>query len=152
LSTLHTNDAPGAVTRLQDLGVAPYLISASLVGVMAQRLVRKICPSCKTVYEPSIAIRKTVEKMGAEITEYYRGAGCKKCRNTGNVGRIGIHELFVPNDEMMEMMAERVSTKKLRDTAIKNGMTSLQYDGIEKVKAGLVAIEEVMRCSQMIDA
>ncbi len=148
LSTLHTNDAPGAVTRLLDLGVAPYLLSASLIAVLAQRLVRKICPNCKTEYEPPTSIRKVVEKSGIETPEFYRGVGCKKCRNTGYVGRIAIHELFVPNEEILEMINERQSLKKLRAKAIKNGMVCLQSDGIEKVKAGIISIEEVLRTAQ----
>lgn len=145
LSTLHTNDAPGAVTRLLDLGVAPYLLSASLIAVLAQRLVRKICPNCKTEYEPPKSIRKIVEKSGVKAPEFYRGVGCKKCRNTGYLGRIAIHELFVPSEAILEMVNERQSLKKLRAKAIENGMVSLQLDGIEKVKAGIVSIEEVLR-------
>ncbi|MHC4394057.1 MAG: GspE/PulE family protein [Planctomycetota bacterium] len=150
-STLHTNDAIGAVTRLLDLNVAPYLVSASLIGVLAQRLVRKICPSCKTEYEPPAGIRKVVEKLNIEIPKYYRGVGCKKCRNTGYVGRIAIHELFVPDKEMTGMIGSSVNLKKLREKAIKNGMTSLQTDGLEKVKAEIVSVEEVLRITQIID-
>ncbi|MBN2269933.1 MAG: Flp pilus assembly complex ATPase component TadA [Sedimentisphaerales bacterium] len=148
LSTLHTNDAPGAVTRLLDLGVAPYLVSASLIAVLAQRLVRKICSNCKSEYEPSSSIRKIVEGAGGESVKFFRGVGCKKCRNTGSAGRIAIHELFVPNEEIMEMISERVGLKKLRNAALKNGMIPLQADGIEKVKAGIVSVEEVLRTTQ----
>ncbi len=144
-STLHTNDAPGAITRLLDLGVAPYLISASLIAVLAQRLVRKICPNCKTEYEPSASIRKVVEKLGGEIEKFYRGVGCKKCRNTGYAGRIAIHELFVPGDEIKEMINNNASLKQLRDKAVEGGMIPLLQDGIEKVKAGIVFIGEVLR-------
>ena len=148
LSTLHTNDAPGAVTRLLDLGVAPYLVSASLIAVLAQRLVRKICPNCKTEYEPPVSIKKAVEKAVGEVPVFYRGVGCKKCRNTGYAGRIAIHELFVPNEEILEMINERTSLKKLKAMGRKNGMVSLQADGIEKVKAGIISIEEVLRTTQ----
>ena len=145
LSTLHTNDAPGAVTRLLDLKVAPYLVSASLIGVLAQRLVRKICPNCKTEYEPAASIRRVVEKVEGQADKFYRGVGCKKCRNTGYLGRIAIHELFVPDEEMAEMINEKVSTKKLRAKALATGMVPLQVDGMEKVKAGIISIEEVLR-------
>ncbi len=145
LSTLHTNDAPGAVTRLLDLGVAPYLLSASLKGVLAQRLVRKICTSCKTEYEPAPSIKRTVQAANAEVERFYRGVGCKKCRNTGYSGRIAVHELLVPDNEIMEMINERVSAKKLRTRALAEGMVPLQLDGIEKVRAGIVSIEEVLR-------
>jgi type IV pilus assembly protein PilB len=148
LSTLHTNDAPGAVTRLLDLGVAPYLVSASLIAVLAQRLVRKICPNCKTEYEPPASIRKVVEKEHGKVEKFFRGVGCKKCRNTGYVGRIAIQELFVPNEEIKEMINDRSSLKKLRAKGLQNGMVSLQADGIEKVKAGIISIEEVLRTTQ----
>ncbi len=149
LSTLHTNDAPGAVTRLLDLGVAPYLVSASLKGVLAQRLVRKICSNCKTEYDPSPSLKRSVQAQGGETCKFYRGVGCRKCRNTGYVGRIAIHELLVPDDEMMEMINERVSAKKLRATALAKGMTPLHFDGIEKVKAGIVSIEEILRITAL---
>ena len=147
-STLHTNDAPGAITRLLDLKVAPYLVSASLVAVLAQRLVRKICPNCKSEYEPSAGIKRIVEKVGGESMKFYRGMGCKKCRNTGYSGRIAIHELFVPNDAILEMISEKVNLKKLREKALENGMIPLQKDGIEKVKAGIVSIEEILRTTE----
>jgi type IV pilus assembly protein PilB len=149
LSTLHTNDAPGAVTRLLDLGIAPYLVNASLTAVLAQRLVRKICPNCKTAYEPPTSIRKIVEKVGGQIETFFKGVGCKKCRNTGYTGRIAIHELFIPNEEIMDMINERTSLKKLRVMALQNGMVSLQADGIGKVQAGIVSIEEVLRTTQI---
>jgi len=152
LSTLHTNDAPGAVTRLLDLDVAPYLVSASLIAVLAQRLVRKICPNCKTEYEPAGSIRKAVENIGGEVEKFYRGVGCKKCRNTGCAGRIAIHELFVPDEEVMEMISERASLKKLRSKVLESGMVPLALDGIEKVKAGIVSIEEVLRTAQPSDS
>ena len=150
LSTLHTNDAPGAVTRLLDLGVAPYLVGASLIAVLAQRLVRKICANCKTEYEPPVSIRRVAEKTGGEIETFYRGVGCKKCRNTGYAGRIAIHELFAPNDEITEMINEGANLKKLRAKALHNGMVSLQFDGIGKVQAGIISIEEVLRTAQTV--
>lgn len=149
LSTLHTNDAPGAVTRIVDLGVAPYLVSASLIAVLAQRLVRKICSNCKTEYEPAASLRKAIEKAGDKEQKYYRGVGCKKCRNTGYSGRIAIHELFVPDDEILEMITDGASLKNLRTMAIQKGMVSLEQDGIEKVQAGIISIEEVLRTTQI---
>jgi len=142
---LHTNDAPGAVTRLLDLGVAPYLLSASLRGVIAQRLVRRICSSCKTEYDPPASIRKTIEAQDGAVPKFYRGVGCRKCRNTGYSGRIAIHELFVPDDEVAEMINDRINTKKLRAKALEKGMLPLLHDGLEKVKAGIVSIEEILR-------
>ena len=150
LSTLHTNDAPAAVTRLLDLNVAPYLVSASLIAALAQRLVRKICPNCKTEYEPPVGIKKTVETLNGETIKFYRGVGCKKCRNTGYIGRIAIHELFVPNAEIIEMISEGANLKKLRQKVLKSGMVPLQLDGIEKVKAGIISVDEVLRATQQI--
>lgn len=151
LSTLHTNDAPSAVTRLLDLNAAPYLVSASLRAALAQRLVRKICPNCKTEYEPSSSIKKIVEKLGAEVASFSRGLGCKKCRNTGYSGRIAIQELFVPNEEITEMINEQANLRELRNEALRSGMVPLQLDGIEKVKAGIVSIEEVLRITQPVE-
>ena len=151
LSTLHTNDAPGAVTRLLDLDVAPYLVSASLIAVLAQRLVRKICSNCKTEYEPPASLKRIVEELGGEVTKFYRGVGCKKCRNTGYIGRIAIHELCVPNEEITEMINERTSLKKLRHKALQNGMVPMKLDSIEKVKAGIISVEEALRITQTID-
>jgi len=147
-STMHTNDAPGAVTRLLDLEVAPYLVSASLNAVLAQRLIRKICPNCKSEYKPSASMKKMFEQLGGKVDKFYRGPGCKKCRNTGFAGRIAIHELFVPNEEIIEMVGQRTSLKKLRDKALKNGMVPLYLDGFEKVNAGIVSIEEVLKTVQ----
>jgi type IV pilus assembly protein PilB len=152
LSTLHTNDAPGAVTRLLDLGVAPYLVSASLISVLAQRLVRKICPNCKSEYQPPASLKKIVESLGTKIEKYYTGLGCKKCRNTGYAGRIAVHELLVPDEAVKELISENVSLKKLRQTAVKKGMTPLVLDGLEKVKAGIISVEEVLRTAYTLDS
>jgi len=149
LSTLHTNDACGAVTRLIDLGVAPYLVSASLIGVVAQRLVRKICPSCKEEYQLPTKFRKIAEKWEVDAPVFYRGLGCRKCRNTGFAGRIAIHEMFVPDDEVLDMIATDRSIKEIRDMAAANGMHSLQFDGIEKVKAGITTMEEIVRVTNI---
>lgn len=151
LSTLHTNSASGAITRLIDLGVAPYLVGASLVGVLAQRLVRKICSNCKEEHEPSSVIRKMVEKSINTPVKFYRGIGCKKCRNTGYFGRIAIHELFIFDSQMQELITENVNLKKIRDLAIEKGMTSLHIDGLHKVKAGITTIDEVLRVAACED-
>jgi len=145
LSTLHTNDAPGAISRLVDLGVAPFLISASIVGVLAQRLVRKICSNCKEEYEPAASIRKMVEKQLNSAAKFYHGIGCKKCRNTGYLGRIAIHEFFVPNQEIQELIAGNASFKEIREATMRNGMISLRLDGLQKAKAGITTIDEVLR-------
>ncbi|MCX5633210.1 MAG: ATPase, T2SS/T4P/T4SS family [Phycisphaerae bacterium] len=145
LSTLHTNDSPGAVTRLVDLGVAPYLVGASIVAVLAQRLVRKVCSNCKEEYEPPVSIRKMVEKALNSSAKFYRGIGCKKCRNTGYIGRIAIHELFIPTLDIQELIASNASVRKIRELAIKNGMIPLRLDGLYKVKAGITTLDEILR-------
>ena len=147
LSTLHTNDAPGAVTRLMDLDVASYLVSASLIAALSQRLVRKICPNCKDEYEPAHSIRKAVEKWTGQTPTFYRGIGCKKCRNTGYSGRIAIHELFVPDDKILDMIGQNVQLKTLRAAAIENGMVPLHLDGLQKVAAGITTIDEILRAA-----
>jgi type IV pilus assembly protein PilB len=148
LTTLHTNDAPGAVKRLIDLKVAPYLVGASLTGVLAQRLVRKICSNCREEYKPALSVRKMAEKLAGPIEKFCRGAGCKKCRNTGYSGRIAIHELFVPTPKILEMISENRSLKKLRDKAVENGMVPLLNDGLEKVKAGITTLDEILRATE----
>jgi type IV pilus assembly protein PilB len=150
LSTLHTNDAPGAVTRLIDLGVAPYLVSASLIGVLAQRLVRKICPNCKEEYKPPSNLKKIFQEWIEKDDKFYRGIGCKKCRNTGYIGRIAVHEFFLPNSDILDSVTHGITLKKLRDDAIANGMKPLHIDGIEKAKAGITTLEEVVRVSNII--
>jgi type IV pilus assembly protein PilB len=151
LSTLHTNDAPGAITRLIDLKVAPYLVSASLVAVLAQRLVRKICPNCKENYDPPTGIKKAVKKWIGQIPTFYRGMGCKKCRNTGYLGRIAIHELFVPNENILDMITQGATLKAIRAAAVEIGMVPLHVDGIEKVKAGITTIDEILRVASFVE-
>lgn len=147
LSTLHTNDAPAAVTRLLDLNVPPYLVSASLVAVVAQRLVRKICPNCKDVCEIPSGVKKLFEKYTDSNVEFYHGSGCAKCRHTGYLGRIAMHELFVPNEKILEMITQNATLNALRAAAVKNGMAALHADGIEKVVAGITTVDEILRVS-----
>jgi type IV pilus assembly protein PilB len=143
LSTLHTNDASGAITRLLNIGVEPYLVSASLVGVLAQRLVRKICTHCKEAYEPPATIRSAVERLAGEVETFYRGVGCNKCRNTGYSRRIGIYELLVPDDALRDKITASPSINELRAMAAESGMVTLRQDGLAKVKAGITTVEEV---------
>jgi type IV pilus assembly protein PilB len=150
LSTLHTNDAPGAVTRLIDLGVAPYLVSASLIGVLAQRLVRKICPNCKEEFNPASNLKKIFQQWIEKDDKFYCGIGCKKCRNTGYIGRIAVHEFFLPNPEILDSITQGITLKQLRTDAIENGMKPLHIDGIEKAKAGITTLEEIVRVSNII--
>lgn len=144
LSTLHTTDAPSAVTRLLNLGIEPYLIAAALNCVLAQRLVRKICPNCKEPCTPADHVKRLMADAGVEITTAYRGKGCSKCRKSGFSGRIGLFELLVPDNEMRDMITRTVSLGDLRDKALERGMVTLRRDGFAKVKSGITTVEEVL--------
>ncbi len=145
LASLHTNDAPGAITRLLNIGVEPYLVAASVSGVLAQRLVRKICNNCKEPFDPPANIRLAVEHLAGKIETFYHGTGCKKCRNSGYSGRVGIYELLAPNDALRDKITAAPSINELRRLATEAGMTSLRADGMDKVKAGITTIEEIFR-------
>jgi type IV pilus assembly protein PilB len=149
LSTLHTNDAPEAISRLMDIGVEPYLISSSVIGVLAQRLVRTICPDCKTPYQVD---PKIMSDLGEEVSKskepliLYRGKGCKNCKQTGYWGRSGIFELLLVNEEIKKLISDRASTQVIRDVAKKTaGMVSLRVDGLRKALKGMTTLEEVDR-------
>ncbi|HZZ73477.1 MAG TPA: ATPase, T2SS/T4P/T4SS family [Pirellulales bacterium] len=142
-STLHTNDACSAITRLINMGVEPYLIGAALNMVLAQRLVRRICSKCRQEYEPPRTVRKAIEKMGYEIPAFFKGVGCRRCRNTGFSGRIGIHELLVINDELRDLIVGSPSLGPIREAAARFGMITLRHDGFRKVREGITTVEEV---------
>ncbi len=149
LSTLHTNDAPEAISRLVDIGVEPYLISSCVIGVLAQRLIRTICPDCKVSYQVD---PKNMSDLGEEVTKLkgpltlYRGKGCKNCKQSGFRGRSGIYELLLVNEEIKKLISERASTQVIREVAKKTGgMVPLRGDGLRKVLRGITTIEEVDR-------
>ena len=145
-STLHTNDAPSAVSRLVDIGVKPFLVSASLRGVLAQRLVRRICPDCTESYTPSekelISIGMTVGDLSS--ANFQKGRGCSKCHNTGYRGRRGVFEIFMVNEEIQEMIYRNVSLVDLRRKVRELGMRTMREDGIRKIAAGITTVEEVL--------
>lgn len=144
-STLHTNDAPGAVTRLLDMGVEPFLVSSSVEGVLAQRLVRRICPECGEAYTPDPADIPPGLKLGRDQT-LIRGVGCRSCRNTGYRGRIGIYEMLVISDNTREMIMQRINAPVIAKRAAEDGdLLPLMDDGYAKVRAGVTTIGEVMR-------
>ena len=147
LSTLHTNDAPGAVTRLMDMGVEPFLISASLEGVLGQRLIRKICTNCKTEYEPKEAVLTQLGLSPHEIGDkrFYYGKGCEVCNQTGYRGRKGIYELLNVTDPIREMINQRAPGVVLKQKAIELGMTTLRQDGLRSIYDGDTTIEEVLK-------
>jgi len=155
LSTLHTNDASEAVTRLVDIGVEPYLISSSVVGVLAQRLIRTICPNCKVSYQ---ADRILFAELGDDFTKskepvtLYRGKGCKHCKQSGYWGRMGIFELFFVNEKIKQLISEKASTYVVRQTTKQDtGMLSLREDGLNKVLKGMTTLEEVDRVAYNMD-
>jgi len=148
LSTLHTNDAPSAVTRMVDMGIEPYLISATVIGVLAQRLARKVCSKCKAPYQvPATDLRRFgfKPKEGEEMVTLYRGEGCEACRHTGFKGRIGIYEMMRINDEIRELVVRRAPLADVREAAKANGMHELKEDGLDKVLQGITTTDEVMR-------
>jgi type II secretory ATPase GspE/PulE/Tfp pilus assembly ATPase PilB-like protein len=146
LSTLHTNDAASAAMRLIDMGIEPYLVTSTVVGAMAQRLVRRICPDCKESYEPDL--KKLPKDLPIEPAEkLYRGVGCQKCRNTGFRGRAGIYELMTMNDEIRAGIMSRAPLGKIVEAGRSSGLRLLREDGWIKVKSGMTTPEEVVRCT-----
>ena len=146
-STLHTNDAPSTITRLRDMGVPPFLITATVEAILAQRLVRKICTLCKEEVIPNADLLADLEMTSDQLAgrKLFRGKGCDKCNRTGYKGRLGIYELMLMNDEMRDMIIRNCSTEDLRNTARKFGMVTLRDAGMESVFAGLTTAEEVIR-------
>jgi len=147
LSTLHTNDSPGAITRLTEMGIEPFLCSSSIICVLAQRLARTICSNCKEAYiPPTESIRKfgLAAYTDSEIT-FYKGRGCDTCKMSGYKGRTGIHELLVMSDRLRSLVLQRASTAELRQCAIEEGMKTMPDDGLRKVLDGITTIEECLR-------
>jgi type IV pilus assembly protein PilB len=145
-STLHTNDAPTAVARLIEMGVEPFLIAASVIGVLAQRLVRVICPDCKESYTPPVeAIRRLQLTTDVDSVTFYRGQGCDRCRQTGYRGRSGIFELVTVTDGLRELILRKAPTHEIRQQALEGGMVTLQHDAMQKILEGITTIEEALR-------
>ncbi len=143
-STLHTNDAPSTVTRLIDMGVEPFLVSSSLNLVVAQRLVRKICPGCRKEYKPPLSL---LERLGMEKGDFtfYKGEGCPACNETGYRGRVALYEVMPVSPKIRAMVVERVTADFIRKIAIEEGMKTLRDVGIDKAREGITTLEEVMR-------
>jgi len=146
-TTLHTNDAPGAVARLIDMGVEPFLIASSLEGVLGQRLVRKICEACKTPYEPSEALLRQIGLSNQDVGDknFYYGTGCAQCNRTGYKGRKGIYELLDITEPIRELITQRAPSVVIRQKAIELGMTTLRADGLRNIFEGETTIEEVLK-------
>jgi len=149
VSTLHTNDAPEAITRLKDIGVEPYLISSSVIGVLAQRLIRIICPQCRVPYQTDQSMLAKLSEYFPELKEpitLYKGKGCKNCKQSGYWGRTGIFELLIVDDRIKQLITEKASVQIIRETARETtGMISLRDDGLKKVLKGITTLEEVDR-------
>ena len=151
ISTLHTNDAPGAVTRLVDMGVEPFLVSSSNLGVIGQRLIRRVCQNCKTLYTP---LEKELTELGLSQNDIrgktiYTAKGCDKCMNTGYSGRTCIKELFIVDDEIRQMILAGGDSNTLKKKAIEKGMRTIRDDGILKILQGITTIEEILRATQV---
>jgi type IV pilus assembly protein PilB len=147
LSTLHTNDAPGAMARMVEMGIEPFLIASSVIGVLAQRLVRLVCPKCKEQYTPP---RDAVGRLGIEIDSdakvtFYRGRGCDFCRGTGYKGRLGVYELMIVNDRIRDLVLQKSSAHILREAAVDSGMKTLKDDAVAKILLGQTTLEECLR-------
>jgi type IV pilus assembly protein PilB len=147
LSTLHTNDAPSALTRLTEMGIEPFLTASAVNAILAQRLARRLCPECKEAYEPSAESLDRVSFPYEEgsIPTLYRPVGCKRCNNIGYKGRMGVHEVLVMSDALEKLAVENASGDELKAQAIAEGMRTLKDDGFEKVRMGITSIEEILR-------
>lgn len=151
LSTLHTNDAPSAITRLLDMGIEPYLLASSIAGVIAQRLVRTICPYCASSYEPSsyeISSFEACKFSTSEIKTLLKGSGCQRCKGTGYLGRTGLFEILLIDNEIREFIIQKKDSQTIKEHAVKKGMKTLRMDGLRKVLRGITTLEEVLRVTQ----
>jgi type IV pilus assembly protein PilB len=147
LSTLHTNDAPSSINRLMNMGIEPFLVASSLQLVCAQRLVRRVCASCKV---PEEVPPQALEQMGFSADEArkvkpYKGTGCEKCNKTGYKGRVGLYEVMEISDELRELILVGASALELRRKAVEEGMITLRGSGLRKISAGVTSLEEVLR-------
>ncbi len=148
LSTLHTNDAPSSVTRLINIGVEPYLIASAVNAILAQRLVRKICPHCKDVYQPTDEMAEFLTLQGVDTSRLYKGHGCDHCRKTGYSGRLGIYEMLVMDDGLRDQVTRNPDVTQFRRLCREKGLVTLRQDGFDKVARGLTTVDEVLRVTE----
>ncbi len=148
LSTLHTNDAPSSVTRLINIGVEPYLIASAVNAILAQRLVRRICPHCREPYNPTDEMRQFLSTRGFDCNALLHGRGCDRCRRTGYTGRLGIYELLVLDDTLRDLITRNPNVTDLRQYCRQRGLVTLRQDGFDKVKQGLTTIDEILRVTE----
>jgi general secretion pathway protein E len=149
-STLHTNDSASSITRLIDMGIEPFLVTSSVIAILAQRLVRVICPNCREAYEPS---EESLRNIGLSLEmipkrKLYRGKGCESCLQTGYKGRTGIFELMILNEDLQNMILKTSDSNMIKKKAVENGMVVLRGDGARKVLDGITTVEEVFRITQ----
>jgi len=149
LSTLHTNDAPSSVSRLVNIGIEPYLIAASLNGILAQRLVRRICSHCKEPYTAPENLRKYLDRAKIDPSQLFHGKGCDQCRNSGYAGRAGIFELLVVDEKFREIINQDASVNSMRRAFLASGWPTLFDDGLEKVRKGITTIDEILRATEV---
>jgi len=146
LSTLHTNDAPGALTRLVEMGVEPFLVSSAVDCILAQRLARRLCPECKAEYRPKKDVLIEAGFSPDNLPEtVYRPVGCPKCGDTGYRGRLGVHEVMLMTEEVRRLCVEDATVEEIKRVAVEQGMLTLRQDGLEKVRSGVTSIEEICR-------
>ena len=152
-STLHTNDAPSTITRLRDMGIAPFMITATVESILAQRLVRRICSECRTEFEPSDELLMELQLPIAQARQYrfYYGKGCARCNNSGYKGRCGLYELMNVTDDIRDLIAANASSDELRNMARTQGMTTLREAGLKQIFDGVTTIDEVVRETIMED-
>jgi type II secretory ATPase GspE/PulE/Tfp pilus assembly ATPase PilB-like protein len=152
LSSVHASDAAGVLSRLLDLGIEPFLISSAVIGVIAQRMVRRICLDCSHLIEVPMVEQMAYEReMGEKRTEFFYGTGCKSCAYTGYLGRTGLFELMAMTDNIRELISSRASIGHIREAAVKGGMVTMMTDGMRKVKAGITTPSEILRSAYSPD-
>ncbi len=149
-STLHTNDAPSTVTRLINMGIAPFLVASTIQGILAQRLVRRVCPDCRMTDDATQEEKAFLGKP--EVTQVIRSNGCDKCRGSGFLGRIGLFELLVITEQIRHLVVTKPTASAIRAAAVKEGMRGLRADGIKKIREGLTTMAEVLRVVSDIEA
>jgi len=150
-ATLHTNDAAGAATRLMDMGIEPFLIASSTIGIMAQRLARKICDRCKKPYQAAPELLKGLG-IAAEAVTFYRGEGCPACKNSGYQGRVGIYELMEMSDDIRGLIVAKASSSAIKASAAQKGSKTLRQEGLIRAASGITSVEEVLRVTQEAEA
>jgi general secretion pathway protein E len=151
-STLHTNDAASAITRLIDMGIEPFLVASSVIAIVAQRLVRVLCPRCKETYEPDTEslIDAGIPRNAVNGRSIYRRKGCNACMNTGYRGRTGIFEIMIMDEGVKKLILRTSDSNQINDEAVRNGMSTLVQDGARRVLEGVTTIEEVLRVTRIL--